>query len=144
MCIRDRSKTWRHPKHGVSIGQADFALEFGNESLDKAITEFGIEKFKESTLIYNNSRASFGHIVGWMFWYDSGLETTRLCLGLTYKIEKADFDKPDSPNPDYKNFMIKNIGFAAFKNGIQVSEIKEFKVVCSASYGKLEYAVLTD
>ena len=102
------------------------------------------EKFKESTLIYNNSRASFGHIVGWMFWYDSGLETTRLCLGLTYKIEKADFDKPDSPNPDYKNFMIKNIGFAAFKNGIQVSEIKEFKVVCSASYGKLEYAVLTD
>lgn len=40
--------------------------------------------------------------------------------------------------------MIKNIGFAAFKNGIQVSEIKEFKVVCSASYGKLEYAVLTD
>ena len=93
--------TRRHPKHGVSIGQADFALEFGNESLDKAITEFGIEKFKESTLIYNNSRASFGHIVGWMFWYDSGLETTRLCLGLTYKIEKADFDKPDSPNPDY-------------------------------------------
>ena len=141
---RKISKTWRHPKHGVSIGQADFALEFGNESLDKAITEFGIEKFKESTLIYNNSRASFGHIVGWMFWYDSGLETTRLCLGLTYKIEKADFDKPDSPNPDYKNFMIKNIGFAAFKNGIQVSEIKEFKVVCSASYGKLEYAVLTD
>lgn len=137
---RKISKTWRHPKHGVSIGQADFALEFGNESLDKAITEFGIEKFKESTLIYNNSRASFGHIVGWMFWYDSGLETTRLCLGLTYKIEKAD----DSPNPDYKNFMIKNIGFAAFKNGIQVSEIKEFKVVCSASYGKLEYAVLTD
>lgn len=141
---RKISKTWRHPKHGVSIGQADFALEFGNESLDKAITEFGIEKFKESTLIYNNSRASFGHIVGWMFWYDSCLETTRLCLGLTYKIEKADFDKPDSPNPDYKNFMIKNIGFAAFKNGIQVSEIKEFKVVCSASYGKLEYAVLTD
>ena len=47
---RKISKTWRHPKHGVSIGQADFALEFGNESLDKAITEFGIEKFKESTI----------------------------------------------------------------------------------------------
>ena len=59
-------------------------------------------------------------------------------------VSAKDFDKPDSPNPDYKNFMIKNIGFAAFKNGIQVSEIKEFKVVCSASYGKLEYAVLTD
>lgn len=140
---RKISKTWRHPKHGVSIGQVDSALEFENKSLDKAITEFSIEKFKESRLRYNNSQVSFGHIVGWMFGYDPTMKATRLCLGLTYKIEKIDHDNIGGTQPYYKNFMIKNLGFAVFKNGIQVSEIKEFKVVCSASYGILEYAILT-
>lgn len=145
--IRKISKAWRHPKHGLPIAQDVNAIEFKNELLDKVITEFSIEKFKESILSYNigsnNAIAYFGHIVGWMFCYDPHVKTTRLCVGLTYKIEKIDYDNPDSPEPDYKNFMIKNLGFAVFKNGIQVSDIKEFKVICSTRYGKLEHAVLT-
>lgn len=147
---RKISKTWRHPKHGLPIRQvqdtAFTPIRFAGNTLGDTITEFGIEKFKESTLVNTsagNLRADFGHIVGWMFSYDSVLKNTRISFGLNYNLEKADFDKPDSPNPDYKNFMIKNLGFAVFKNGVQVSDITEFQVLCSASYGELEYAILT-
>lgn len=148
--VRKISKAWRHPKHGLPIGQvqgtAFTPIRFAGNTLGDTITEFGIEKFKESTLVNTsagNLRADFGHIVGWMFSYDSALKNTRISFGLNYNLEKADFDNPETVEKDYKKFPIKNLGFAVFKNGVQVSDITEFQVLCSASYGELEYAILT-
>ncbi len=125
-------RRWRHPKHSVNTGWAQFeCAEFKGYQLKYCISEFSIDKFRESQLYTDTipgAVAFFGHIAGWMLatYEYKGARQIRATVGSGYHLAQ---------NELYTNsFLLKNLGFAVFKNGVQVSDIKEFEVKCQCVY----------
>lgn len=140
---------WIHPSHGVKPEYNEIRF------INKISSTFAIHSLTNSYLYFSANEgglpATFMDIVGWMIEISDEVlpkkfRTVTVHCGIGYRKVKNNIEILDPslyPNAKVYQLNIRNIGFAAFKNGVQVSDFVPFSVVVNLNYEQLISVILS-
>lgn len=142
---------WIHPSHGAEPKSNEIRF------INKISSTFAIHSLTNSYLYFSANEgglpATFMDIVGWMIERSDEVlpkkfRTVTVHCGIGYRKVKNNIEILDPslyPDKTAKLYQlnIRNIGFAAFKNGVQVSDFVPFSAVVNLNYEQLTSVILS-